>query len=70
MDGDPEEVVGQTETIFDTGTTMIIGDPVGIEQLYAPLLAVGAQPAPLQDGVGLYTSTWAGSTVDQPPHNV
>jgi hypothetical protein len=69
MNGNPSEVVGQTETIFDTGTTMIIGDPAGIEQLYAPLLAVGAMPAPPQDGVGLYTSTWAGSTVDQLPHN-
>jgi hypothetical protein len=49
---------------------MIIGDPVGIEQFYAPLLAVGAQPLPPQNGVGFYTSTWAGGTVDQPPHNV
>ncbi|KAH9984825.1 acid protease [Russula vinacea] len=55
IDGDPREVVGQTEAVFDTGTTMIIGDPVGIEQFYAPLLAVGAQPLPPQNGVGFYT---------------
>jgi len=46
--------MGNTQTIFDTGTTMIVGDPVGISKLYAPI--AGALPAP-EYGVGLYTST-------------
>lgn len=61
-------MVGQTETIFDTGTTQIIGDPDGIERLYAPLLPFGAMAAP-QYGDGIYTSTWV-NTADQPPHNI
>ena len=51
-------VVGKTETIFDTGTTQIIGDPVGIAALFAALSPSGAKPAP-EYGVGIYTSTWA-----------
>jgi len=45
-------VVQETEAIFDTGTTLIIGDPVGIASLYSEI--PGALPAP-QYGVGLYT---------------
>ncbi|KAI0299938.1 acid protease [Russula brevipes] len=45
-------VVQETEAIFDTGTTLIIGDPVGIASLYLEI--PGALPAP-QYGVGLYT---------------
>jgi len=52
--GIPMPVVGQTETIFDTGTTQIVGDPKGIERLYAPLLIYGAMPAP-EYGDGIYT---------------
>jgi cathepsin D len=50
-------VVGKTQTIFDTGTTQIIGDPKGIKQFYALLRFYGAKPAP-QYGEGIYTSTW------------
>jgi uncharacterized membrane protein len=63
-------VVGKTETIFDTGTTLIVGDMVGIQQLYIALVPFGALPATPLDGVGLYTSTWASSAADQAPHNV
>ena len=69
MEGVPVQVVGQTDAIYDTGTTQIVGDPVGIQQLYAPLLAFGAMPAP-QEGEGIYTSTWISSVADHPPHNV
>jgi hypothetical protein len=48
------QVVGLTETIFDTGTLQIIGDPDGIERFYAPLKRFGAKLA----GDGIYTSTW------------
>jgi hypothetical protein len=57
--------VGKTEAIYDTGTTLILGDPEGIEQFYVSLLPFGALPAPL-DGVGLYSSTWASGAADQP----
>ena len=64
------EVVGETKTIFDTGTTQIIGDPAGIEDFYTPLvLFYGAEPAP-QYGAGIYTSTWAGNVADPMPHNI
>jgi hypothetical protein len=66
VEGVPLPVVGQTEAIYDTGTTQIVGDPEGIRQLYAPLLVYGAQP----DSDGLYTSTWTGSAADQAPPNV
>ena len=62
-------MVGETKAIYDTGTTQIIGDPQGIAQLYAPLMAFGARPSPA-DGVGIYTSTWACDAVDWAPHNV
>jgi hypothetical protein len=52
-------VVGKTETIFDTGTTQILGDPVGINAFFAALSPSGAKPAP-EYGDGIYTSTWAG----------
>ena len=63
------EVVGETTTIFDTGTTQIIGDPVGIQNFFTPLLFYGAEPAP-QYGAGIYTSTWASSVADQTPHTI
>jgi len=49
---DGNTVVGNTEAIFDTGTTLIVGDKHGISKLFAPIL--GAQSAP-QYGPGLYT---------------
>ena len=53
-------------TIFDTGTTQIIGDPAGIEDFFTPLvLFYGAEPAP-QYGAGIYTSTWASRQVVLP----
>ena len=64
------EVVGETKTIFDTGTTQIIGDPVSIEDFFTPLvLLYCAEPAP-QYGEGIYTSTWASSVADPTPHNI
>lgn len=64
----PVPVVGQTKAIFDTGTTQIVGDPMGIEQLYAPLYMYGARSA----GDGLYTGTSASIIADQPEksHNI
>ena len=63
------EVVGETKTIFDTGTTQIIGDPARIEDFFTPLvLFYGAEPAP-QYGAGIYTSTLASNVADPMPHN-
>lgn len=62
-------VIGPTDAIFDTGTTLIVGDPAGIELFYAPLTAYGAMPAP-QYGTGIYTSKWVSSVADQTPYNV
>jgi hypothetical protein len=51
--------------IFDTGTTMIVGDPAGIMDFFAPLeLSSGAEEVP--DSPGYYTSTWAKFAADQP----
>lgn len=69
MDGDPEQVVEETDTIFDTGTTQIIGDPAGIQDFFDPLiLFYGAEPAP-EYGEGIYTSMWTSNVADQTPHN-
>ena len=57
-------VVGETQTIFDTGTTMIIGDPAAIESFYAPLSEYGAELALVEDGISIYFSTWPGSDSD------
>jgi len=43
--------------IYDTGTTLIIGDPIRIAALYATI--PGAKPAVLESGIGgvlFYTS--------------
>jgi cathepsin D len=48
-----QTIVGSTAVIFDTGSTMIVGDPTGIENLFKPI--IGAKWAP-QVGRGLYTS--------------
>jgi cathepsin D len=55
-----------TEAIFDTGTTLIIGDPARIALLY--LQIPGALPAP-EYGVGLYTSMLSSAT-DQLSHTL
>jgi cathepsin D len=68
VEGRPVEAVGLTETIFDTGTSLIVGDPEGIERFYAPLHVYGARSAP-EYGDGTYTSTCASSTADQTPHS-
>jgi hypothetical protein len=53
-----------TTAIFDTGTTMIVGDPAGIMKFFAPLqLSSGAE---LPDNPGYYSSTWANLAADQP----
>ena len=69
MAGIPIPVVEQTDAIYDTGTTQIVGDPIGIQQFYALLFAFGARPAP-QYGEGIYTSTLISSAADEPPHNI
>ncbi|KAI9463767.1 acid protease [Russula earlei] len=60
-------VAGKRQAIFDTGTQQIIGNPLGIERLFARI--TGAMPAP-QYGDGIYTipcdfdtpiSIWVGS---------
>jgi hypothetical protein len=60
-------VVGRTLTIFDTGTTLIIGDPAGVEAFYRPLRRYGADLALVQNGISIYISTWPGSAANQPP---
>jgi hypothetical protein len=53
------------DAIFDTGTTLIIGDPAGIMDFFAPLvLSFGAEPVPKFPGY--YSSTWANLAADQP----
>jgi hypothetical protein len=51
--------------IFDTGTTLILGDPAGITDFFAPLeLACDAEEMP--NSPGYYSSTWANPAADQP----
>ena len=51
--------VVQTNTIFDTGTTQIIGDAAGIQSLF---LAIGnAEPLPQDNGIILYSSALSGA---------
>ncbi len=54
-----KSVLGNRATIFDTGTTGIIGDPASIATLFAAIN--GSQPAP-QLGEGLYTSAFSSVT--------
>lgn len=56
MWGTSAPLVGKTNAVFDTGTTMILGDPAGIKRLYDPLLLFGARSAP-EYGDGFFTST-------------
>ena len=57
MNGAP--VVKRTATIFDSGTTQIVGDPDGIANLFRAI--PGAQSAP-QYGDGAYTSAFFSAT--------
>ena len=48
----------KVDAIFDTGTTLILGDPAGIMDFFAPLkLFSGAEEVP--NSPGYYSSTWA-----------
>ena len=52
------------DAIFDTGTTLILGDPAGIKDFFAPLeLFYGAEEVP--NSPGYYSSTWATPAADQ-----
>jgi hypothetical protein len=62
-------VLGFTEAIFDTGTSVIIGDPDGIQRLYYQLTGK-SEPDHMEGGFGIYNSTCASSTTDQMPHNI
>jgi len=53
------------DAIFDTGTTMILGDPAGITDFFAPLvLLCEAEPLPDTSGYtsGHYSSMWTNNT--------
>jgi hypothetical protein len=53
------------DAIFDTGTTLIVGDPAGIKDFFAPLeLLSGAEEIP--GSPGYYSGTWANFAADQP----
>jgi hypothetical protein len=50
--------------IFDTGTTLIVGDPAGIEYFFEFLsLFLSAPAQPLPGSPGLYSSTWSNLAV-------
>ena len=54
--------------IFDTGTTLIVGDPAGITDFFLPLeLSSGAEP--VLDSPGYYSSTWTNLAGDKPLKN-
>lgn len=55
-----KSVVGSTAAIFDSGTTLIVGDPTGIANLFGAI--DGAQSAP-QLGEGTYTSAFSNATI-------
>ena len=57
MNGAP--VVERTAAIFDSGTTLIVGDPAGIAKLFEGI--DGAQLAP-ELGDGAYTSAFSDAT--------
>jgi hypothetical protein len=47
VDKYPVPGLNDIDAIFDTGTTLIIGDPAGIMDFFAPLvLSSGAEPVP------------------------
>ena len=54
-----EQVLGSTATIFDSGTTLILGDPICVAKLFEAVN--GAQLAP-QLGEGIYTSAFSSAT--------
>ena len=63
LSGSGNTIVGETQAIFDTGTTLIIGDPSNVALLYEALAEFGAESAP-DLGDGMYSSTWASGAVD------
>jgi hypothetical protein len=50
----PVPLLENVKAIFDTGTTLILGDPTGIEDLFA--FFPGAEPVP--NSSGYYSSAW------------
>ena len=52
--------MGSTAAIFDTGTTQIIGDLAGIENLFKQISSAQAAP---QYGYGIYTSASFNATI-------
>jgi hypothetical protein len=54
-----KSVVGSKAAIFDTGTSLILGDTAGIAALFGAI--DGAQLAP-EIGKGIYTSAFSGAT--------
>jgi hypothetical protein len=61
VDGVTDIAVGKRNATFDTGTSLIIGDPAGIERFYEPLIAHhGAMRRPK----GRYQSTYAALLIE------
>lgn len=57
-----ESLLNNIKAIFDTGTTLIVGDPDGIEIFFGQLAPYGALP--WTESPGYYTSTWANLATD------
>jgi hypothetical protein len=55
-------VWGNLEVIFDTGTTLMVGNRRGIGRFYAELSSFGVDSQ--YYGSGCYTSTWTGGASD------
>jgi hypothetical protein len=53
------------KAIFDTGTTLIVGDPTGIMDFFAPL-ELRSDAEPVLDSPGYYSSTCANLAANQP----
>ena len=61
MNGLGELVINEPEAIFDTGSSLIIGDPNGVQKFASK---IGATSAP-EIGDGFYTSTSSSSAGQQ-----
>ena len=57
---DGEAILGNVDTIIDTGTTLVIGVPSQVSALYSTL---GAKAAPSSVGDGFYTCEFGLSCV-------
>jgi hypothetical protein len=55
------------KAIFDTGTTLIVGDPAGIMDFFA-LLELRSDAKPVLESPGYYSSTWENHSANQPSH--